>query len=65
VVPQSRLIISRTAYKNNKSEYTINSRPSNYSEVTSLLKSRGIDLDHKRFLILQVRSIMGCLSLDR
>ncbi|KAG8710414.1 hypothetical protein FRC09_000152 [Ceratobasidium sp. 395] len=53
VVPNSRLIISRTAYKSNKSEYTINSRPSNYGEVTSLLKSRGIDLDHKRFLILQ------------
>ncbi|KAG8744660.1 hypothetical protein FRC10_009693 [Ceratobasidium sp. 414] len=53
VVPNSRLIISRTAYKSNKSEYTINTRPSNYGEVTSLLKSRGIDLDHKRFLILQ------------
>ncbi|CUA72888.1 Structural maintenance of chromosomes protein 4 [Rhizoctonia solani] len=53
VVPNSRLIVSRTAFKNNKSEYTINTRPSNYSEVTSLLKSRGIDLDHKRFLILQ------------
>ncbi|KAH7339002.1 RecF/RecN/SMC N terminal domain-containing protein [Rhizoctonia solani] len=53
VVPNSRLIVSRTAYKSNKSEYTINSRASNYSEVTTLLKSRGIDLDHKRFLILQ------------
>ncbi|CAE6532357.1 unnamed protein product [Rhizoctonia solani] len=53
VVPNSRLIVSRTAYKSNKSEYTINTKPSNYSEVTALLKSRGIDLDHKRFLILQ------------
>ncbi|KEP53194.1 structural maintenance of chromosomes protein [Rhizoctonia solani 123E] len=53
VVPNSRLIVSRTAYNNNKSEYTINAKPSNYSEVTTLLKSRGIDLDHKRFLILQ------------
>ncbi|KAF8753966.1 SMC proteins Flexible Hinge Domain [Rhizoctonia solani] len=53
VVPNSRLIVSRTAYKNNKSDYTINAKPSNYSEVTTLLKSRGIDLDHKRFLILQ------------
>ncbi|CCO32987.1 Structural maintenance of chromosomes protein 4 AltName: Full=Cell untimely torn protein 3 [Rhizoctonia solani AG-1 IB] len=53
VVPNSRLIVSRTAYKSNKSDYTINARPSNYSEVTTLLKSRGIDLDHKRFLILQ------------
>ncbi|CAE6448952.1 unnamed protein product [Rhizoctonia solani] len=53
VVPNSRLIVSRTAYKSNKSDYTINGNPSNYSEVTTLLKSRGIDLDHKRFLILQ------------
>lgn len=29
---------------------------SNYKEVQTLLKSRGIDLDHNRFLILQVCS---------
>ena len=32
----------------------INGRTSTYSEVQTLLKGRGIDLDHKRFLILQV-----------
>ncbi|KAF9515941.1 hypothetical protein BS47DRAFT_1391255 [Hydnum rufescens UP504] len=53
VVPNSKLVVARTAYRNNKSEYTINGNASNFTEVTSLLKGRGIDLDHKRFLILQ------------
>jgi structural maintenance of chromosome 4 len=54
-VPNSELIVARTAYKDNKSKYSINERTSNYTEVTTLLKDRGIDLTHKRFLILQVR----------
>ncbi|KAJ3508271.1 hypothetical protein NLJ89_g5846 [Agrocybe chaxingu] len=53
VVPGSQLIVTRTAYKNNASKYTINGRNSSYSEVQTLLKGRGIDLDHNRFLILQ------------
>ncbi|KAF0554850.1 putative nuclear condensin complex subunit smc4 protein [Gigaspora margarita] len=53
VVPQSDLIISRQASRNNSSKYFISGRQSNYSEVRTLLKDRGIDLDHKRFLILQ------------
>ncbi|KAF9472577.1 hypothetical protein BDN70DRAFT_886856 [Pholiota conissans] len=53
LVPGSELIVTRTAYKNNASKYTINGRTSSYSEVQALLKGRGIDLDHNRFLILQ------------
>ncbi|CAG8620098.1 5328_t:CDS:10, partial [Cetraspora pellucida] len=53
VIPQSDLIISRQAFSNSSSKYFINGRLSTYSEVTTLLKERGIDLDHKRFLILQ------------
>ncbi|KAH9041388.1 RecF/RecN/SMC N terminal domain-containing protein [Lactarius pseudohatsudake] len=53
VVPNSTLAVTRTAYKNNTSKYTINGRASNYKEVQTLLKGRGIDLDHNRFLILQ------------
>ena len=53
VVPNSRLIVARTAFKNNTSVYLIDGRKSNFTEVTTLLKGRGIDLDHKRFLILQ------------
>lgn len=53
IVPQSRLVIARNALRNNQSQYTINGKRSNYTEVTTLLRGRGIDLDHKRFLILQ------------
>lgn len=53
IIDNSKLIISRKATKNNVSTYYINDKPSNYTEVTTLLKKEGIDLDHKRFLILQ------------
>lgn len=49
----SELVVSRRAYRNNGSSYFINNKGSNYTEVTKLLKEKGIDLDHKRFLILQ------------
>ncbi|KAL8964635.1 MAG: hypothetical protein Q9183_004318 [Haloplaca sp. 2 TL-2023] len=52
-MPDSTLIISRKAFKNNASKYYINSQESNFTTVTTLLKDRGVDLDHKRFLILQ------------
>ncbi|CCC68584.1 hypothetical protein NCAS_0B05000 [Naumovozyma castellii] len=48
-----KLVISRKAFKNNSSKYYINGKESNYTDVTKLLKEEGIDLDHKRFLILQ------------
>ena len=53
VVPNSSLIVARTATKSNTSRYTLNSRASTYTEVQALLQGRGIDLTHKRFLILQ------------
>ncbi|KAI0732433.1 RecF/RecN/SMC [Fomitopsis betulina] len=53
VVPGSDIVVARTAYKGNSSKYTINGKQSNYKEVQTLLKGRGIDLDHNRFLILQ------------
>jgi chromosome segregation ATPase len=56
LVPNSQLVVTRTAYRNNSSKYSINDRTSTFTEVTSLLKGKGIDLDHNRFLILQVRS---------
>lgn len=48
-----RLCVSRTAYRNNSNKYHINGQISNFAEVTTLLKGHGVDLDHKRFLILQ------------
>ncbi|CEP10094.1 hypothetical protein [Parasitella parasitica] len=53
IVPHSTLIVSRQASQNNSSKYSINNKTSSFTEVTTLLKKRGIDLDHKRFLILQ------------
>ncbi|OAA70760.1 nuclear condensin complex subunit Smc4 [Akanthomyces lecanii RCEF 1005] len=53
VIPDSELIISRKAFKNNSSKYYINNKTSDFTTVTTLLKDKGVDLDHKRFLILQ------------
>ncbi|KAG9544739.1 structural maintenance of chromosome protein, partial [Aureobasidium melanogenum] len=53
VIADSQLVISRRAFKNNASKYYINGRESNFTAVTTLLRDRGVDLDHKRFLILQ------------
>ena len=55
LVPDSSLIVTRTAFRNNSSKYSINDHTSTFTEVTTLLKAKGIDLDHNRFLILQVR----------
>lgn len=52
-IPDSKLIVSRRAFKNNSSKYYINNKESSFTVVTNLLKGRGVDLDHKRFLILQ------------
>ncbi|KAH0542090.1 hypothetical protein FGG08_003470 [Glutinoglossum americanum] len=41
------------AFRNNSSKYYINGQESNFTTVTNLLRARGVDLDHKRFLILQ------------
>ncbi|KAJ5395790.1 Structural maintenance of chromosomes protein [Penicillium crustosum] len=53
VVPDSQLIVSRRAFKNNTSKYYMNKKETNFTAVTTFLRDRGIDLDHKRFLILQ------------
>ncbi|OJJ48685.1 hypothetical protein ASPZODRAFT_130794 [Penicilliopsis zonata CBS 506.65] len=53
VVKDSQLIVSRRAFKNNSSKYYMNKKETNFTAVTTFLRERGIDLDHKRFLILQ------------
>ena len=53
LVPNSELNVARTAFKNNTSKYTVNGVSKTREEVVSLLKGKGIDLDHNRFLILQ------------
>lgn len=43
--------------RNNSSNYCVNNKKSNFTEVTDLLKAKGVDLTNNRFLILQVRLI--------
>ena len=52
-IPGSDFVISREAYRNNTSKYFIDSKTSNFTEVTTLLKAHGVDLNNNRFLILQ------------
>lgn len=54
-IPNSEFFISRTAFSDNSSFYTIDEKRVHFKEVAKLLKSHNVDLDHNRFLILQVR----------
>lgn len=53
VVPDSELVVSRKAFREGGSQYYLDGKLSTYSEVQQLLRNEGVDLDHKRFLILQ------------
>lgn len=48
------IVIERTAFRDNSSYYTVNGRRVQFKEVARILKQYHIDLDHNRFLILQV-----------
>lgn len=54
VVPNSEFVTSRTAFKDNTSYYELNKKKVQFKEIAKLLRSYGVDLDHNRFLILQV-----------
>ncbi|KAJ1435269.1 RecF/RecN/SMC [Ochromonadaceae sp. CCMP2298] len=53
VLPDSSFVVTRTAFQNNQSKYTLDSRSTTYTDVGLLLRQHGIDLDNNRFLILQ------------
>ena len=53
VVPDTKLVVSRTAHRDNSSYYAINGKKCQFKQVAQLLRKEGIDLDHNRFLILQ------------
>ena len=53
IVEGSELVVSREARKDNSSSYRVDEKVKQYKEVAALLRTRGIDLDHNRFLILQ------------
>ena len=58
------MVVTRLAYKNNSSKYKLGEQSSNFTEITTLLRQRGIDLDHNRFLILQgeVEQVKPCVT---
>ena len=53
VIPGTDLKVSRAAYRDNSSDYFLNDKRSSFQEVTKVLKSKHIDLNNNRFLILQ------------
>ncbi|XP_059156870.1 structural maintenance of chromosomes protein 4-like [Physella acuta] len=53
VVPNSQIVVSRTAFRDNSSCYYLDGKKAAYKEVAQVLRGSGIDLDHNRFLILQ------------
>jgi len=53
VVKNSEFSVARKAFKNNTSKYYLNEKETQMKHVITLLKSKGVDLDNNRFLILQ------------
>merc|ERR1712062_383935 len=53
VVPDTHVVVTRTAFKDNSSYYELDGRRCQYKEIAQKLRKQGIDLDHNRFLILQ------------
>lgn len=53
VVESSEFEVCRRAFRNNTSKYFLNGREVKMAEVVLLLKTKGVDLDNNRFLILQ------------
>lgn len=62
VVPNSEFMVSRTANKDNSSWYQLNGTRVQFKEVAKTLRKHNIDLDHNRFLILQVWRIIFDLT---
>ncbi|XP_029636692.1 structural maintenance of chromosomes protein 4 [Octopus sinensis] len=53
VVPDSKFVVSRVAFRDNSSYYMVDGKRKTYKEIAALLRGSGVDLDHNRFLILQ------------
>ncbi|XP_017134190.1 structural maintenance of chromosomes protein 4 [Drosophila elegans] len=52
-VPNSDIVIERTAMSDNSSYYLVNGKRAQLKDVAKLLKQHHVDLEHNRFLILQ------------
>ena len=53
VIPDTQFSVARTANKDNSSHYEVDGKRRVFKDVAKLLRKKGIDLDHNRFLILQ------------
>lgn len=53
VVEGSQFEVARSVNRQSVSKYMINGNEKSFKEVSELLSSKGIDLEHNRFLILQ------------
>lgn len=53
VISGSEFTVSRQVNRASTSKYFISEKQVDFKQVVDLLKSKGIDLDHNRFLILQ------------
>eukprot|EP00547_Thalassionema_nitzschioides_P017793 CAMPEP_0194233600 /NCGR_PEP_ID=MMETSP0158-20130606/1530_1 /TAXON_ID=33649 /ORGANISM="Thalassionema nitzschioides, Strain L26-B" /LENGTH=1297 /DNA_ID=CAMNT_0038966541 /DNA_START=65 /DNA_END=3958 /DNA_ORIENTATION=- len=53
VIPDTGCVVSRIARKDNSSSYQLNGKNVPFKQVASFLGTKGIDLEHNRFLILQ------------
>ena len=53
-IPNSEVVIARTVRRDNSSEYRIDGNRATVKEVADLLRCYHVDIDHNRFLILQV-----------
>ena len=53
IIPNSSFTVTRTAFKDNSSKYTVNDKNMTFTQVGKILRDYGIDLDNNRFLILQ------------
>ncbi|EGR34361.1 SMC4 structural maintenance of chromosomes 4, putative [Ichthyophthirius multifiliis] len=53
IIENTEFSVRRTVNKQSVSKYEINNRESTQQEVIEMLKSKGIDLNNNRFLILQ------------
>lgn len=53
IASENQIIISKTAFKDNKSFYELNGKRVQFKEIAKFLRNEAVDLDYNRFLILQ------------
>eukprot|EP00557_Chaetoceros_sp_GSL56_P011228 CAMPEP_0176486162 /NCGR_PEP_ID=MMETSP0200_2-20121128/5422_1 /TAXON_ID=947934 /ORGANISM="Chaetoceros sp., Strain GSL56" /LENGTH=1331 /DNA_ID=CAMNT_0017882847 /DNA_START=84 /DNA_END=4076 /DNA_ORIENTATION=- len=53
IVPDSEIVVTRVAKRDNSSQYKLDGKNCSFRQVATFLNSKGIDLDNNRFLILQ------------